>query len=90
MNAPTLQPMFSQEAEQSVIGGLLLDPRAWDIIGDLITEADFHTEAHRLIFRSIGLMLARAFRLMSSRLPKPWSRLATASALVASLILAIW
>lgn len=61
MNAPTLQPMFSQEAEQSVIGGLLLDPRAWDIIGDLITEADFHTEAHRLIFRSIGLMLARGF-----------------------------
>ena len=59
MNAPAFQPLFSQEAEQSFIGGLLLDPRAWDTIGDLITEADFYDEAHRLIFRRIGLMQAQ-------------------------------
>ena len=59
MNAPAMQPMFSQEAEQSVIGGLLLDPRAWDSIADLVEEADFYTEAHRLIFRRIRLLHAQ-------------------------------
>ncbi|MER2540005.1 MAG: replicative DNA helicase [Azonexus sp.] len=61
MSAPTIQPLFNVEAEQSVIGGLLLDPRAWDSIGDLIAESDFYTESHRLIFRRIGLMSAQGF-----------------------------
>lgn len=61
MNAPIIQPLFSNEFEQSVIGGLLLDPRAWDSIGDTITESDFYVEAHRLIYRRIGLMLAQGF-----------------------------
>ena len=59
MNDLTLQPMFNQEAEQSVIGGLLLEPHSWDSIGDVITESDFYDEAHRLIFRRIGLMQAQ-------------------------------
>ena len=59
MNALVVQPMFSQEAEQSVIGGLLLDPRAWDSVSDQLSEADFYTEAHRLIYRRIGLMHAQ-------------------------------
>lgn len=61
MSAGTIQALFSQEAEQSVIGGLLLDPHAWDSIGDMITEADFYNESHRLIFRRIGLMSAQGF-----------------------------
>lgn len=61
MSAPTIQQLFNVEAEQSVIGGLLLDPRAWDSIGDLIAESDFYTESHRLIFRRIGLMSAQGF-----------------------------
>jgi len=34
-------PPHSIEAEQSVLGGLLLDNNAWDRIGDQVTESDF-------------------------------------------------
>lgn len=47
-------PPQSIEAEQSVLGGLLLDNAAWDRIGDLLTEDDFYRHEHRLIFRAIG------------------------------------
>jgi len=59
MNAPKdlLLPPHSTEAEQSVIGGLLLDARAWDHVGDTLTDADFYGDHHRRIWRHI----ARAF-----------------------------
>ena len=47
-------PPFSIEAEQAVLGGLMLDNNAWDKIGDVITEADFYRRDHRLIFRAIS------------------------------------
>jgi replicative DNA helicase len=40
----------SIEAEQSVLGGLMLDNQAWDKIVDRIVEADFYQYDHRLIF----------------------------------------
>ena len=40
-------PPHSLEAEQSVLGGLLLDNEAADRIGDVVTEADFYSDAHR-------------------------------------------
>lgn len=43
-------PPHSIEAEQSVLGGLMLDNRAWDRIADRITEQDFYRADHRLIF----------------------------------------
>jgi replicative DNA helicase len=46
-------PPHSLEAEQSVLGGLLLDNDAADRIGDVLTDADFYSEAHRLIHRAI-------------------------------------
>ena len=46
-------PPHSIEAEQSVLGGLLLDNAAWDRIADLIREADFYRYDHRLIYRQI-------------------------------------
>ena len=46
-------PPHSQEAEQSVLGALLLDNAAADRVGDLIAESDFYSEAPRLIFRHI-------------------------------------
>jgi replicative DNA helicase len=46
-------PPHSIEAEQSVLGGLMLDNRAWDIVADKVSEADFYRQDHRLIFRSI-------------------------------------
>jgi replicative DNA helicase len=47
-------PPHSIEAEQAVLGGLMLDNRAWEKIADLITEVDFYRRDHRLIFRSIA------------------------------------
>jgi len=42
------------EAEQSVLGGLLLDNEAWFDIVEKIGEDDFYTHDHRLIFRAIS------------------------------------
>ncbi|MEO5703207.1 MAG: replicative DNA helicase [Gammaproteobacteria bacterium] len=46
-------PPHSIEAEQSVLGGLMLDNMAWDHVADLIDEDDFYRRDHRLIFRAI-------------------------------------
>lgn len=47
-------PPHSIEAEQSLIGGLLIDNTAWDRIGDVVRETDFYRDDHRRIFRHIG------------------------------------
>ena len=52
-------PPHSIQAEQSVLGGLLLDNRAWDDIADLVSEDDFYRRDHRLIFRAIGGLIDR-------------------------------
>jgi replicative DNA helicase len=44
---------FSKEAEQSVLGGLMLNNAAWMTIADLLTENDFYHREHQLIFRAI-------------------------------------
>ncbi|HEX5337977.1 MAG TPA: replicative DNA helicase [Gallionella sp.] len=46
-------PPHSVEAEQSVLGGLLLESSALDKIADLITDDDFYRNEHRLIYRQI-------------------------------------
>ena len=46
-------PPQSIEAEQSVLGGLLLDNGAWDRIADILTADDFYRYDHRIIFQSI-------------------------------------
>jgi len=46
-------PPHSLEAEQSILGGLLLDNEAADRIGDVISEDDFYTDAHRVIYRHV-------------------------------------
>ncbi len=46
-------PPQALEAEQSVLGGLLLDNRRWDDITDLITPDDFYSRHHRSIFAAI-------------------------------------
>jgi replicative DNA helicase len=47
-------PPHSAEAEQAVLGGLLLDNGGWDRVGDLVTHADFYAFGHRLVFAAIG------------------------------------
>ncbi len=46
-------PPFSLEAEQSVLGGLMLENSAWDQIADRVGEPDFYRRDHRMIFRAI-------------------------------------
>jgi replicative DNA helicase len=50
-------PPQSIEAEQSVLGGLLLDNGAWDKIADIVSEADFYRTDHRAIFRHIAQLI---------------------------------
>jgi len=47
-------PPHSIDAEQAVLGGLMLDERAWERIADKLNEDDFYRKDHRLIYRAIG------------------------------------
>ena len=47
-------PPHSVEAEQAVIGGLLLDAAAWDNVADVVKQEDFYRPDHRLIFEAIA------------------------------------
>lgn len=46
-------PPHSIEAEQSVLGALMLDHRSWDQVADKITVNDFYRNDHRAIFEAI-------------------------------------
>ncbi len=46
-------PPQSVEAEQAVLGGLLIEAEAWDLVSDLVGEEDFYRRDHRLIFRAV-------------------------------------
>jgi len=50
-------PPHSVEAEQSVLGGLMLDNRAWDQIVDRLREDDFYRYENRLIFSAMGRLI---------------------------------
>src|SRR5512141_593085 len=60
MNDPQLEalkvPPHSIEAEQSVLGGLLLDNAAIDRSADVVSASHFYNDAHRLIFQHINLL----------------------------------
>ncbi len=47
-------PPHSMEAEQSVLGGLMLDNQAWETVADIVNENDFYRHDHALIFRAIA------------------------------------
>jgi len=47
-------PPNSIEAEQSLLGGLMLDHKSWDKIADVVTAQDFYRKDHRLIFGAIA------------------------------------
>ena len=53
-------PPHSLEAEQAVLGGLLLDTQAWDQVGDSVVADDFYRPDHRLIFDAIGELVAES------------------------------
>jgi replicative DNA helicase len=47
-------PPNAVEAEQSLLGGLMLNKTAWDKVADVITAEDFYRNDHRLIFTAIA------------------------------------
>ena len=53
-------PPHSLQAEQAVLGGLMLDNKAWDTIADEVSEEDFYRRDHRLIFRAIAQLAEQA------------------------------
>ncbi len=68
MNSPVADPQLaavrtpphSVEAEQSVLGGLLLDNSSWDRIADRIGGEDFYRHDHRLIFQHVSRLIEQS------------------------------
>ena len=52
-------PPHSVEAEQSVLGGLMLDNSAWDTIADAVSAGDFYRRDHKLIYTALGELAER-------------------------------
>jgi replicative DNA helicase len=52
-------PPHSVEAEQSLLGGLMLDQRAWDQIADVVSADDLYRADHRLIFAAVAALVER-------------------------------
>ena len=50
-------PPQSLEAEQSVLGGLLLNNEAWDKVAEKVVAVDFYSRSHRIIFETIGRLI---------------------------------
>ena len=49
-------PPYSINAEQSVIGALMLDKQSWDKVADFLIEDDFYRRDHQLIYRGIRIL----------------------------------
>ncbi len=52
-------PPHSIQGEQSVLGGLMLDNRAWDQVADRVAERDFYRREHQLIFKAVAALAER-------------------------------
>ena len=52
-------PPHSLQAEQSLLGGLMLDNQTWDSVADKVNHGDFYRREHRLIFAAVRDLAAR-------------------------------
>jgi replicative DNA helicase len=52
-------PPHSIEAEQAVLGGLMLDNSTWDAIADRLVAEDFYRRDHQLTFAAIAELTGR-------------------------------
>ena len=52
-------PPQSIEAEQAVLGGIMLDNNTWERVEDVVSDNDFYRHDHRLIFRAIAKLSER-------------------------------
>ncbi len=50
-------PPHSLEAEQSVLGGLMLDNEKWDTVAEKVVAKDFYSRPHRMIFEGASVLL---------------------------------
>lgn len=58
MSEQTVNLPYSSDAEQAVLGGLMLDNDRWDDVLPLIRDTDFYLPAHRRIFQAMGQLMA--------------------------------
>ncbi|MBR9727652.1 replicative DNA helicase [Shewanella intestini] len=56
VNALKLPP-HSIEAEQSVLGGLMLDAEAWDRVSEAVVPEDFYSRSHKMIFKAMQRLM---------------------------------
>lgn len=54
-------PPQSIEAEQSVLGGLMLENQRWDDVAEIVSEQDFSSRPHRSIFSAMRSLVANQF-----------------------------
>lgn len=52
-------PPNSIQAEQAVLGGLMLDNEGWDKVAEKVSEEDFYRKEHRYIFRAISQLASK-------------------------------
>jgi replicative DNA helicase len=51
-------PPHSIEAEQSVLGSMMIAPDSWDKVAEIVVESDFYNRSHRTIFGAIIKLLS--------------------------------
>src|ERR1700728_2154679 len=54
------RPPHSVEAEQSVLGGLMVEAAAWEQVADRVVAEDFYRHDHRLIFEAVAGLIERS------------------------------
>jgi len=52
-------PPYSLEAEQSVLGAIMLEAQAWDRVCDRVSETDFYQREHQIVFRTLSELVAQ-------------------------------
>ncbi len=51
------QPPHSLESEQSVLGGIMLSPQAWELVAPVLHAEDFYRHDHQLIYSAAAALL---------------------------------
>lgn len=54
------QPPHSMEAEQAILGGIFIQPAAYDRASSIVNERDFYPDYHRKIFRAISHLIEKS------------------------------
>ena len=50
----TKKPIYSEQTEKFVLGGLILDNSCWEEVSTYLTENDFYLDRHKVIYHAIG------------------------------------